>query len=418
MSDRRLTVGMVAAMPWPAAKASSIRAGNILRALLDCDPELFVELFAYEGGSFDPHPRLRVHRVSGFDADKARYYRWRNKLVADLGLLGALRAARERIDVLYAHTFEGLAIALAFKASTRRRVPICADLHGPFVPELVHYGMIPDRRLARAPFALLETALLRACDHVFASNEGLAETIAAKIGRERTSVLFDYVDLALFDPARIDPLRIAELEARFKPPGTRLVAYVGMFKDYQGVDGLVRAFAAIAPRYPDLRLLLVGDGPCRSDYERIARARGIADRLLMPGLVPHADVVHWLRLADVLVSPRVDNSITRSGFVSQMPEYMAAGKPIVSTPVSGCAFLLRDDAGILVPSDDDAALAEGIERALALSEDARAAMVARARANVARFTWRENIGPVAARLRALAARSVRAAPSAAAREAP
>lgn len=64
--------------------------------------------------------------------------------------------------------------------------------------------------------------------------------------------------------------------------------------------------------------------------------------------------------------------------------------------------MLRDGAGILVAPNDDAALAAGLERALTLGEAERAAMVARARANVERFTWRENIAPVAAKLRALA----------------
>jgi glycosyltransferase involved in cell wall biosynthesis len=394
---------MLAAMPWPAAKASSIRVANITHALLEEDPDLEILLFAYEGEPVAPRPRLELHRVGGFDADKRRYYGWRNKLGADLRLLRALWRERRRIDIVWAHTYEGLALALLLRLLRPGRLPICADLHGPFVPELVHYGMIPDRKPLRAALGLLESVMLGATDQVFASNEGLGAMIAERIGTERVHVLFDYVDLALFDPTRVDAARLAALEARYKPAGERLVTYVGMFKDYQGVDHLVRAFAELAPRRPELRLLLVGDGPCRGLYETIARERGIADRLLLPGLVPHADVVHWLRLADVLVSPRIDNAVTRGGFVSQMPEYMASGRPIVATPVSGCRFLLRDGAGILVEPNDDRALAAGLERALSLSEEERSAMVARARANVERFTWREGIVPAAARLRALVA---------------
>lgn len=404
MARRRLRLAMVAAMPWPAAKASSIRVGNIVRSLLDHDPELEIALFAYEGQPVEPRERLELHRVGGFDPDKGRYYGWRNKLAADARLVRALLAERGRIDVLYGHTYEGLALALAFKALAWKRAPVCADLHGPFVPELVHYRMIPDWRPLRAALGLAEAAMLRACDHVFASSDGLAGAIGERIGGERVTALFDYVDLALFDPGRVDPARLAALEARYRPTGERLVTYVGMFKDYQGVDHLVRAFAAVAADRPDLRLVLVGDGPCRDRYEAIAAELGIAERLILPGLVPHADVVHWLLLADLLVSPRIDNAITRGGFVSQMPEYMAAGRPIVSTPVSGCGFLLRDGAGVLVAPNDDAALAAGLESALALAPEEKAAMAARARANVQRFTWRQGIGPAAAVLRALGER--------------
>lgn len=392
---------MVAAMPWPAAKASSIRVGNVVKALLAHDPGLEILLFAYAGQPVEPAERLELHRIDGFDADKGRYYGWRNKLTADARLLRALVAQRRRIDLLWAHTYEGLALALAFKALAWSRAPVCADLHGPFVPELVHYRMIPDVAPLRAALGLAEAGMLRAAAHVFASSDGLARTLGERIGAERVSTLFDYVDLALFDPGRVDQARVAALAARHRPAGERLLAYVGMFKDYQGVDHLVRAFASIAGRHPDLRLLLVGDGPCRAQYEAIARERGVADRLILPGLVPHAQVVDWLQLADVLVSPRIDNAVTRGGFVSQMPEYMAAGRPIVATPVSGCRFLLRDGAGILVEPGDDAALAAGLERALALGPEERLRMVARARENVERFTWREGIGPAAAVLRRL-----------------
>ncbi len=406
MPSRRLRLAMLAAMPWPAAKASSIRVSNLTKALLEEDPDLEILLVSYAGEPVPAWPRLTCRRIDGFDADKRRYYAWGNKLRADFGLLRALLAERRRVDLLYAHTYEGLALGLAFKALTLSRAPLCADLHGPFVPELVHTGMIPDRRPFTAAAGAIEAAMLAATAHVFASNDGLAEALAARLGPERVSVLFDYVDLALFDSGRVDPVRLAELSARYKPAGRRLLAYVGMFKDYQGVDHLVRAFAAIAGRHPELHLLLVGDGPCRSLYERLAAEAGVADRLLLPGLVPHRDVVHWLQLADMLVSPRVDNAITRCGFVSQMPEYMAAGRPIVATPVSGCAHLLRDGAGILVAPNDDAALAAGLERALALSAEERAAMIAKARANVEAFTWRRGIVPAAARLRALAGRVI------------
>jgi glycosyltransferase involved in cell wall biosynthesis len=180
-----------------------------------------------------------------------------------------------------------------------------------------------------------------------------------------------------------------------------------MFKDYQGVDYLVRAFAEIAPARPQLRLLLVGDGPCRARYEEIARACGIADRVIMPGLVPHAEVANWLEISDVVVSPRVDNEITKAGFVSQMPEYMAAGKLIVSTWVSGCRYLLRERAGILVAPNDVAALRDGLEEALNLSQAEIAGYIARARRNVVQFTWRQGIADVYRVYRALLAPTAR-----------
>jgi glycosyltransferase involved in cell wall biosynthesis len=77
-----------------------------------------------------------------------------------------------------------------------------------------------------------------------------------------------------------------------------------------------------------------------------------------------------------------------------MPEYMAVGKRIVATSVSGCPYLLRDGAGILVEPNDEGALVRGIEMALALPADAAGSMVRKARENAAQFTWKQGIGAV------------------------
>jgi glycosyltransferase involved in cell wall biosynthesis len=255
----------------------------------------------------------------------------------------------------------------------------------------VHYGFVPPWRPLLALFSRLERVMLRRSEHVFVSNDGLLRMLGPLVDEGRMSVVFDYVDLDIFDQSRIDQTVLSALRRRFKPEGERLVAYIGMFKNYQGVDYLIRAFAAVAERFPGTRLLLVGDGPCRADYEALIAELGIADRVLMPGLVPHRAVATYLAVADVLVSPRIDNDITQGGFVSQMPEYMAAGKAIVATEVSGCVYLLRDGAGILVEPNDDAALAAGIERALTLSPEGLAEQVQAARANVTQFTWQHGI---------------------------
>jgi len=290
-----------------------------------------------------------------------------------------------------------------FKALTFNRAPICVDVHGPIVPELVHYGLIPNWRPAARCATAAEALLLRFVGHVFASNEGLGRLLGERVGSHRVSVVFDYVDLERFDAGRADPERVKELRSRYTADGNRLITYLGMFKDYQGVDYLLRAFADIAARRPEARLLLVGDGPCRRQYEELIDATGLAGRVIMPGLVPHDDVINWLDISDVVVSPRVDNEITSAGFVSQMPEYMAAGKLIVSTWVSGCRSLLRDGAGIVVAPNDVEALKNGLERALTLSPAEAERYIAQARHNVGQFTWQQGIGEVYRVYRALLA---------------
>jgi glycosyltransferase involved in cell wall biosynthesis len=395
VNPRPFTVAMVAAMPYPMAKASVIRVNNIVRALVNRYADVRVKVFAYQGtGALPPHPQIDLHLVGGFDADKAHYYSWGNKLAADRKLIAELRRHRDEFDLIHCHTIEGLAIAQAFKLLTRSKAPICIDIHGPIVAELVHYRLIPGWRPVVAAVARLEQFMLRKVQQVFVSNEGLRALLAERVGAERVRVVFDYVDLAMFNADHVDTTRVAELRQQYKSQGERLLTYLGMFKDYQGVDYLLRAFARLAPEFPALRLALVGDGPCRAQYLDIIRETGIGGRVIMPGLVPHAEVASWLAVSDLVVSPRVDNQITRAGFVSQLPEYMAAGKLIVATWVSGCRHLLRDNAGIVVEANEVEALYQGLQRALAMTPAEQQQCIANARRNVEQFTWQQGITDV------------------------
>jgi glycosyltransferase involved in cell wall biosynthesis len=394
-STGTLTVAMVAGMPYPMAKASCIRVGHLVDNLAGQFDDVRVKVFAYEGtGNPASHPHVEYHLVGGFDSQKAKYYTWSNKLRADARLIRAMIRQRKAIDLIHCHTIEGLGIALAFKALTLSRAPICMDVHGPVVAELVHYRLIPSWRPIVAAVNGLESAMLSFVGHAFVSNDGLKNLLLQRLPSDRVTTVFDYVDLEHFDSGGLDHERLKELRARHKSDGGRVIAYAGMFKDYQGVDFLIRAFADLSARHPDLRLILIGDGPCRGEYEQLIGQLGIQERVHLPGLVPHSDVVNWLEIADVVVSPRIDNEITRAGFVSQLPEYMAAGKTIVATAVSGCSFLLRDGAGILVAPNDVGALAQGIETALDHDPAAKQVMVQKARQNVAQFTWKEGIGAV------------------------
>lgn len=395
MSARPFTVAMVAGMPFPMAKASVIRVNHIVNALVNRYDDIRVKVFAYEGTGPGPdHPRIDMHRVGGFDRDKTRYYSWGNKIAADGKLIRELMRHQKEFDLIHCHTIEGLGISQAFKLLTHSRVPVCMDVHGPIVAELVHYGLIPDWRPAVAAVAGLERLMLRTVQQVFVSNEGLRDVMAARVGSDKVRVVFDYVALESFSPERIDQHRVEQIRQQHKSHGERLVTYLGMFKDYQGVDYLLRAFAKLAPQRPNVQLALVGDGPCRAQYESIIRELGLTNRVALPGLIPHSDVPNWLAASDILVSSRIDNHITRAGFVSQMPEYMASGKMIVSTGVSGCRYLLRDGAGIVVEANDVEALYGGLEQALALTPAQQQEYIANARRNVSQFTWQQGIADV------------------------
>lgn len=154
-----------------------------------------------------------------------------------------------------------------------------------------------------------------------------------------------------------------------------LLGVVGVTRPQKALSVLVRAAAELAPRFPGLRVLIVGDGP-EEERERVrslAHELGLGEVVGLLGL--RFDVPDVLAALDVAVS-----SSDYEGSPLAVMEYMAAARPIVATRVGGVPDLIDDGAeGRLVPPRDPSALAAAIAellgdrpRALAMGERARA----------------------------------------------
>lgn len=161
------------------------------------------------------------------------------------------------------------------------------------------------------------------------------------------------VDLGEFSPQR---------DGREPDWGTwPLLLFVGRLHPEKGVFDLLEAFAIVKNRFPAAKLVLVGDGPARTQIEQFALKRGLTSSIVLTGLVKNRDLPAYFRAADVFVAP----SITTRKWEEQVGmaniQAMACGVPIVSTRSGAIPEYVPDGvAGILVPERNPQALAGAI----------------------------------------------------------
>lgn len=159
----------------------------------------------------------------------------------------------------------------------------------------------------------------------------------------------------------------------------KMILAVGRFIPEKGHDVLIKAFARILGACEGWRLVILGDGPLESALaDQVARS-GLGDRVDMPGTV--RDVDRWYARCGIYVHP------SRSeGFPNALIEAMSSGAPVIAADCDfGPGDIVRHgEDGLLVPTEDETALADAIQR---LVDDAslRQAIGARARAVRARF---------------------------------
>lgn len=146
----------------------------------------------------------------------------------------------------------------------------------------------------------------------------------------------------------------AKMDYRLNDPIT--LVFVGRLHTQKGLDILLPAFNHIITARPDLswRLLLIGEGPLRSQLEAMARQLDSGVEVVFCGTTD--DVPAYLMQSDLFVLPS-----RAEGMSNALLEAMAYGLPCVATKISGNEDLIRHgENGLLVPSENEEKLAEAI----------------------------------------------------------
>ena len=151
---------------------------------------------------------------------------------------------------------------------------------------------------------------------------------------------------------------------------------VGRFEAPKDYPTMLRAFAAVRQQHPDSVLLLVGEGPLRSNSEALVHELGLNGSVHFLGV--RSDVPELMGAADAYVM-----SSAWEGMPVVLLEAGAAGLPIVATSVGGNPEVVCDrESGFLVPPGDPEQLAEAMLRLSAVRESELRAMGNRGREHV------------------------------------
>ncbi len=145
-----------------------------------------------------------------------------------------------------------------------------------------------------------------------------------------------------------------------EPEGVPQVLMVGRLVPKKGFHFGLRAFARTVQAGIDARLRIVGNGPQRTELERLARDLGVGDRVAFAGALPHAQVRQAMEESAVLLAPSVvaSNMDRESGLIVAK-EASAVGVPVVAHWHGGLPDIVEDGkTGFLVPERDVGRLAE------------------------------------------------------------
>jgi L-malate glycosyltransferase len=286
---------------------------------------------------------------------------------------------------------KGPGFRLSFLGELRRRLRSLR-------PDVVHAHNTPAARwMALATFGLAPAPILVRTEHTYNPAKRFEHILSHAILGSRYTAIVGVAESVTDHHRRLDPLwrkrwitipngieieggresptpDIAKRAELGLDPARGLVVNLGNLRPPKGQSHLLRAFAGVADRFPDVDLAILGEGSLRQELQSLAQSLEIHARVHFAGHRP--DAAALLGAADVVVQ-----ASTREGMPVSLLEAARMCRPIVATDAGGTReFVIDGQTGLLVPPADPNALAAALERLLAdPGEAGRLALGARRR---------------------------------------
>ena len=157
----------------------------------------------------------------------------------------------------------------------------------------------------------------------------------------------------------------------------KYIAYCGTASNNKdGVDNLIKAFALLHERQPDVKLYIIGDAPSSKDESNnlhLIDSLGVKDSVVFTGRIETDKMPQVLKDAVALALARPDNKQAKYGFPTKLGEYLLTANPVVVTSVGDIPLFLEDGKSALIaPPGNPELFAEKLNWAIENPDKAKA----------------------------------------------
>jgi len=252
---------------------------------------------------------------------------------------------KTRYDILHTHeeaSIFGIVLAKLF------HVRHLYDMHSSLPQQLMNFQWTHSRLLVRI-FEWLERKVINSSDAVITICPALEDHVRT-INPNVLGVMIE--NFASDDSAEgFTDSEVENLRALYTHHAQKIVLYTGTFEPYQGLSLLLASAAQVIRQCPEIAFLLVGGKPEQvQHYQQLINRIGLSAYFHFTGTRPPEEIPKFVKIATVLVSPRVDGTNTPL----KIYQYLRSGKPIVATNIPAHTQVLNGDIAVLADPNPDA----------------------------------------------------------------
>jgi len=254
-------------------------------------------------------------------------------------------------DIIHNHSMSTMGVQ-ALAAARLLGIPILGTCHV-FLAGFLQYAPL---NLDKIPLTeelawLYTTTFFNRFPVITVPSETMKRILVARGLHVRVEVISNGVDTDIYSPKPDGPENDAH---------SLTLLHVGRLGYEKRVDIVLQAFARLKGNYPQIYLLIVGDGPEAEKLKKLATSLGIAEQVQFVGMVSHDHLPDVYRQADLFITA---STIETQGLV--VLEAMACGLPVVGVDALALPDLIQSGVnGYLAHPEDDWALADATDQLL------------------------------------------------------
>jgi glycosyltransferase involved in cell wall biosynthesis len=196
------------------------------------------------------------------------------------------------------------------------------------------------------PIEAAEKFIYRRANRLSANNPAMARYCIESGSRVLPSeVNLPPLDTAQFSTTTSSPsISRATLGVR---RADKVIMYMGTFFYFSGLVEVIRSFQEKHLGDQDFKLILVGGGEQDVELRTLVRDLKLENHIIFTGFVTYKLLGEYLSLADIFINPMKPDLVSNTAFPHKVLQYMASGRPVVSTKLSGLYETFGDSSGIV-----------------------------------------------------------------------
>jgi glycosyltransferase involved in cell wall biosynthesis len=128
----------------------------------------------------------------------------------------------------------------------------------------------------------------------------------------------------------------------------KVILFVGTIYEFSGLENIIQNFETIKSKVKEIKFLIIGGGPNFEKIKSLVNKKKLKSDVILTNFKPQHEIPKFISLADVCINSFEINKITDRIIPIKILEYLACGKPVLSTPLKGTIDLLpKEDFGII-----------------------------------------------------------------------